>query len=81
MFNSNYTNQTNKKKLDQSEELESRIRILQKMCKQKSIFLCIPIEFTYRLGLSKGDYVKCSINNSDNNNNKKQLIVEKLLDQ
>jgi hypothetical protein len=54
-----------------SKRTELKIRRIQAIYGQKSLHLCIPIEFTQDLGISKGDYVKCSVNE------KRQLIVEK----
>jgi hypothetical protein len=51
-------------------KLETKLRRIQAIYGQRSLLLCLPIEFTNYLGISKGDYVKCSI--ADN-----QLIVEK----
>lgn len=50
--------------------LETKLRRIQAIYGQRSLLLCLPIEFTHYLGITKGDYVKCSV--VDN-----QLIVEK----
>ncbi len=49
---------------------ETKIRRVQAIYGQKSLLLCLPIEFTYHLGIAKGDYVKCRI--SDN-----KLVIER----
>ena len=51
-------------------KLETKLRRIQAIYGQRSLLLCLPIEFTHYLGISKGDYVKCSI--LDN-----KLVVEK----
>jgi hypothetical protein len=51
-------------------KLETKVRRIQAIYGQRSLLLCLPIEFTHYLGINKGDYVKCSINDN-------QLIVEK----
>jgi hypothetical protein len=51
-------------------KLETKLRRIQAIYGQRSLLLCLPIEFTHYLGISKGDYVKCSIDDN-------QLIVEK----
>ena len=50
--------------------LETKLRRIQAIYGQRSLLLCLPIEFTHYLGITKGDYVKCSINGT-------RLIVEK----
>jgi hypothetical protein len=50
--------------------LETKLRRIQAIYGQRSLLLCLPIEFTHYLRITKGDYVKCRI--IDN-----QLIVEK----
>ena len=50
--------------------LETKLRRIQAIYGQRSLLLCLPIEFTHYLGIAKGDYVKCRI--LDN-----QLVVEK----
>ncbi|MGH9980929.1 MAG: hypothetical protein ACRD6U_05175 [Nitrososphaeraceae archaeon] len=49
---------------------EIKIRRIQAIHAQRSLLLCIPIEFIDGLDIAKGDYVKCSLIN-------RQLIVEK----
>lgn len=49
---------------------EIKIRRIQAIHGQRSLLLCIPIEFIEGLDIIKGDYVKCTLNN-------RQLIVEK----
>ena len=49
---------------------EIKIRRIQAIHAQRSLLLCIPIEFIEGLDIAKGDYVKCSLIN-------RQLIVEK----
>jgi hypothetical protein len=51
-----------------------RIRRIQAIHNDQTVVLYLPHDFISVLEIAKGDYVKCSINNSDN----KQLIVEKL---
>lgn len=40
---------------DTNKKIQSKFRRLQAIYGQKSILLCIPIEFTQDLGLAKGD--------------------------
>jgi len=47
-----------------------KIRRIQAIHGQRSLLLCIPIEFIEGLDIIKGDYVKCTLIN-------RQLIVEK----
>jgi predicted ATP-grasp superfamily ATP-dependent carboligase len=47
-----------------------KIRRIQAIHDQRSLLLCIPIEFIEGLDIIKGDYVKCVLIN-------RQLIVEK----
>jgi hypothetical protein len=49
---------------------EIKIRRIQAIHGQRSLLLCIPIEFIEGLDIIKGDYVKCTLKN-------RQLIVEK----
>jgi hypothetical protein len=58
-------------KLDKEDnKSEIKIRRIQAIHAQRSLLLCIPIEFIAGLDIAKGDYVKCSLIN-------RQLIVEK----
>ena len=66
----NIQNTKTTKSFYKDNKLETKLRRIQAIYGQKSLLLCLPIEFTYYLGITKGDYVKCSINNN-------QLIVEK----
>ena len=59
------------KELHENSKSELKIRKIQAIYGQKSLLLCIPIEFIKDLGIVKGDYVKCMVNN------KNQLVVEK----
>ena len=63
-------NTKNEEQFFKGSRLETKLRRIQAIYGQRSLLLCLPIEFTHYLGISKGDYVKCSI--ADN-----QLIVEK----
>jgi hypothetical protein len=54
----------------QEGQLDTKIRRMQAIYGQISLLLCLPIEFTRYLSISKGDYVKCSMAGS-------RLIVEK----
>jgi hypothetical protein len=63
-------NTNNEEQFSKDRTLETKLRRIQAIYGQRSLLLCLPIEFTHYLGISKGDYVKCSI--ADN-----QLIVEK----
>ena len=63
-------NTNNEEQFSKDCTLETKLRRIQAIYGQRSLLLCLPIEFTHYLGISKGDYVKCSI--ADN-----QLIVEK----
>lgn len=58
----------------QNRKSELKVRRIQVICGQKSLLLCIPIQFIDDLGIVKGDYVKCSINEN------RQLVVEKAFD-
>jgi hypothetical protein len=51
-------------------KLEMKLRRIQAIYGQKSLLLCLPIDSTTYLGISKGDYVKCFIAHN-------QLIIEK----
>ena len=51
-------------------KLETKVRRIQAIYGQRSLLLCLPIEFTHHLRITKGDYVKCRI--LDN-----RLIIEK----
>lgn len=66
----NIQNTKTKESFDKDDKLETKLRRIQAIYGQRSLLLCLPIEFTNYLGLSKGDYVKCSIDDN-------QLIVEK----
>ena len=67
MKQTNNIQTTNEK---ENNNFETKIRRVQAIYGQKSLLLCLPIEFTYYLGIAKGNYVKCRINDN-------QLIVEK----
>jgi len=62
-------NSNNEQSLKDS-QLDTKIRRIQAIYGQRSLLLCLPIEFTHYLSISKGDYVKCSIAGG-------RLIVEK----
>jgi hypothetical protein len=62
---------TNENKFYRENNLSGiKIRRIQAIHDQRSLLLCIPIEFIEGLDITKGDYVKCSLIN-------RQLIVEK----
>lgn len=72
MSNITFTEKSNdgKKSLRDDNLSEIKIRRIQAIHGQRSLLLCIPIEFIEGLDINKGDYVKCTLNN-------RQLIVEK----
>jgi hypothetical protein len=72
MNKSQFVEKTNKidEIQDNNNRTEIKIRRIQAIYGQKSLLLCLPIEFTHYLGISKGDYVKCKIIED-------QLIVKK----
>ena len=49
---------------------KTKIRRIQAIHGQRSLLLCIPMEFIEGLDIIKGDYVKCTLRD-------RQLIVEK----
>jgi hypothetical protein len=62
---------TNENKFYRENNLSGiKIRRIQAIHDQRSLLLCIPIEFIEGLDITKGDYVKYSLIN-------RQLIVEK----
>ena len=69
MDNISFTEKSNKSLKDDSLS-EIKIRRIQAIHGQRSLLLCIPIEFIEGLDIIKGDYVKCTLSN-------RQLIVEK----
>ncbi len=52
---------SNTEQLLKDNQLDTKIRRMQAIYGQRSLLLCLPIEFTRYLSISKGDYVKCSI--------------------
>jgi hypothetical protein len=66
----NIRNTNEEEQFSKGNRLETKLRRIQAIYGQRSLLLCLPIEFTHYLGITKGDYVKCSINDN-------QLIVEK----
>jgi hypothetical protein len=63
-------NTKNEEQFSKDHTLETKLRRVQAIYGQKSLLLCLPIEFTHYLGISKGNYVKCSIVGN-------RLVVEK----
>jgi hypothetical protein len=72
MSNITFTEKSNNgKKSPRDDNLsEIKIRRIQAIHGQRSLLLCIPIEFIEGLDVNKGDYVKCTLKN-------RQLIVER----
>jgi hypothetical protein len=71
MENIVFTEKTNKEnKSSRQNYLSTKIRRIQAIHGQRSLLLCIPMEFIEGLDISKGDYVKCTLING-------QLVVEK----